>query len=871
MNEPKVQRHSDMPIRLTPLFGREQEVRRLCTQLRQSQVRLLTLTGPGGIGKTSLALRVVEEMMSHFADGVCFVPLVAIRDPELVIPTIAQTLKLRETQTLAPFENLKTYLHMKHLLLFLDNFEQVIEAAPVLTSLLETCPALKILVTSREMLHVRSEWEHSVPPLALPDLHHLPAREVLARYAAIALFVQRVLYVKPDFHLTEANAATIATICTRLDGLPLALELAAARLKYLSVQALLARLEHRLEILTQGPRDVHARQQTLYNTIQWSYDLLHVGEQRLLRRLAVFVGGWTLEAAEAVCQIDNDEHLNVFEGITSLLDKSLIYQKEQQDGEHRLFMLETIREYGWECLIATGEAASLQNAHAAYYLTFAEKVASESGGLQEAEWLDQLERDHDNLRAALRWSLERREVDQTSELALRFSDALNWFWMQRGYLSEGRQYLDRILIGSERMVTPLQASLTYSAGRLAFYQDDFRQSEKFTKEALTCFRQLGDKRGMALSLRRLGHLAIIRHNYQAARILIEESVVLLRDVDHKSSLAYSLCLLAPLISEQGEYTRACLLAEEGLTLFKELNDRGPLSHALLYYAEVLFSQGEYARASRIGEEALAIAKEQGLKWRIASSLELLGQIKLHQQGNGTKARSFFEESLRIYRELGNRWSIARLLACLASMATFQGDDAKADLLFEESLAILKNVEDQELLASFLAELAPTVLALGNLTWAAQLWGNAESLREAIGIPLTMDAHVSYHRMLTSTRTKLGETIFATAWSSGRTMTLEQVLSRLDSTTMPPSTSTEASLNASTKNSVPYSAGLTKREGEVLCLLAQGLSDAQVAAKLTLSRRTVNWYLTSIYSKLHVSSRSAATRYALDHHLVSPDQ
>jgi NB-ARC domain len=303
----------NLPVQLTSLIGREQEVAAACVRLRRSDVRLLTLTGTGGIGKTSLALRVATDLLNDFPDGVCLVLLAPISDPDLVVSTIAQTLGIKEVGARPLLDLLKAHLQEKHLLLFLDNFEQVVIAAPVLTELLETCPALKLLVTSREVLRLRGEQELSVPPLALPDLICLPPSESLSQYAAVALFIQRAQAVKPDFHLTDANASSIAAICARLDGLPLALELAAARLKHLPVQALLARLEHRLLLLTQGPRDVHVRQQTLRNTIQWSYDLLSVHEQRLFRRLSVFVGGCTLEAIEALYMVPGGETRNVFD------------------------------------------------------------------------------------------------------------------------------------------------------------------------------------------------------------------------------------------------------------------------------------------------------------------------------------------------------------------------------------------------------------------------------------------------------------------------------------------------------------------------------------------------------------------------------
>ncbi len=444
----------NLPIQLTSLIGREQDAITAEALLRSSEVHLLSMVGTAGIGKTRLAIQVAIDLLDDFADGVYFVSLTPIRDPDLVLSTIAQSFELKENASEPIADRLKRYLQSRHLLLVLDNFEQVVSAAPLLIELLLACPKVKLLVTSREVLHLSAEQQFSVPPLALPDLKHPSPDESFSQYAAVELFTRRAQAVKPDFYLTNANAATIATICTRLDGLPLALELAAARVKHLSLQALLARLEHRLDLLLQGPRDVHIRQQTLRNTIQWSYDLLSGEEQALWRRLAVFVGGCTLEAAEVVCQTPHREQMNVFDGVASLIDKNVVYQKELRDGEQRLFMLETIREYGWECLLAHEEAEAIQNAHAAYFLASAKK----------ATHFDQLEQEHDNLRAALRWSIERAEVGQNNEMALQLSEALNWFWLQRGYLSEGRQWLERTLAGSERTVTSQRAWALYTTG-----------------------------------------------------------------------------------------------------------------------------------------------------------------------------------------------------------------------------------------------------------------------------------------------------------------------------------------------------------------------------------------------------------------------
>ncbi|HLJ33714.1 MAG TPA: NB-ARC domain-containing protein, partial [Ktedonobacteraceae bacterium] len=443
----------NFPVPLTPLIGRENEIASTCSYLRNSHGRLLTLTGPGGVGKTHLALYIATTLMHDFAGGIYFVPLAPIRDPQFVIPAIAKALDVQESSEQPLLEDLTTTFTGKHLLLLLDNFEQVVSAAPLLAALLEACPSVYMLVTSREVLRVRGEQEFIIPPLALPDLKQPLTPEELSSVAAVTLFLQRVRSVQPHFQFTSANARAIAEICTRLDGLPLALELAAARLKLLSLPALLARLEHRLQVLTRGTREVDERQQTLFNTLQWSYELLAEQEQRIFRCLAVFSGSWTLSAAQVICQATGEAAQNVENGLSSLIDKSLVQlriQGNEDNGEVRFSLLETIREYALHCLKENGEHERVQAAHAAYYLALAEEIQPDLDGPRQTERLAQLEQEYDNLRAALKWALEQAEFDQTrSEMALRLCYALRIFWVVRCYWSEGLSFLERTLAVSQ--------------------------------------------------------------------------------------------------------------------------------------------------------------------------------------------------------------------------------------------------------------------------------------------------------------------------------------------------------------------------------------------------------------------------------------
>jgi predicted ATPase/class 3 adenylate cyclase len=769
--------HHNLPVQPTPFIGREQEVGAVQHLLARDGVRLLTLTGPGGTGKTRLALQVAAELSDAFPDGVFFVDLAPISDPALVVPTIAQTLGVKEVAEHPLLELVSAFLREKQVLLLLDNFEQVVEAAEQVSALLASCPQLKVLVTSREVLHVRGEQEFAVPPLALPDPKRLPDLLALSQNEAVALFIQRAQAASPKFQLTRVNATAITEICIRLDGLPLAIELAAARIKLLPPQALLARLDQRLAVLTSGARDVPERHQTLHNTIEWSYHLLNEYEQRLFQRLSVFVGGCTLEAAEAVCAAlgEGDAARSVFDGMASLIDKSFLRQSEPEGQEPRLLMLETIREYGWERLNESGELEEIRHAHAAYYLHLAEHIDPHLRSAQQGVWLARLRAEHDNLRAALRWSIDHGE----KEMALRLGGALWYFWELCGPWGEGRAFLEQALAASEGVAEAVRAKALGGASVLMGNLGDFEQAIALGQQSLALFRKLGERPGTALSLYSLGTMAWLRGNLEPARSLLEEALTLFRGLDDPWGIASSLISLASVALERGEYARTRALLEESLALAREQEDKRGIANALLTWAWLLFwSERALEQARAMLEESVALFREVGDR-----ELEPLGELLLgfvaFLQGEYARARSQLEEGLALFRTMGSQRGMALGLLFLGLLSFAQGEVGTARSQLEESLALFRKMGNQSMITHCLASVAIVAVAQGQLSWGVRLLGAVETVREARGVPRPPAMQGFYEQSLASARAGLGEEASASVWAQGRAMTPEQALAAQD--------------------------------------------------------------------------------------------
>jgi predicted ATPase len=727
-------RPANLPVPRTGFVGREKEVAAATELLLRQDVRLVTVTGPGGIGKSRLAVHVANGLIDRFPGGIYFVPLSPVRDPGLIVSVIVQTLGIRESGGQSPLEILKENLRESltaPMLLLLDNFEHLLQAAPTVAELLAMGSNLKIMVTSRAALHVYGEHEFPVPPLALPDSLSKPSLELLSQYPALALFVQRAVAVKPDFELSRENASAITEICARLDGLPLAIELAAARVKVLSPSSMRTRLTSRLQLLTGGSRDMPHRQQTLRAAIDWSYDLLSPAEQKLFRRLAVFVGGCNLEGVEAVCDTKGDLDLDLLDGMASMVDKSLAQQVEPPKGESRFVMLETIREYALERLQASGEETSTKRAHAAYCLVLAEESAMEQGGAEASEWLERFTLEHDNFRAALEWLIKTGDA----EWGLRLGAALFRFWEMGEYLAEGRDRLGKLLkLTGGSAPTKLRARALFAAGVLAVGQGDYAAADTLIRESLDISRELGDKQGAAVSLNALAVSARDQGDVAVARSLSEESLMLWRELGDQKAVARALSNLANIVKLQGDYVGARSLHAECLSIFRELGDRTGVAWSINYQGDVVRDQGDSAAARSLYEQALAMFRELGDSWGVAGTLADLGSLA-REQGDYSAARSLYRESIKVFQELDHKRGIARLLECFAGTAA-------AQLEAERSL---------------------------------RMAGAAAALRQNIGAPLTSTEQAKLEATLEPARQALTHTVGATAWLEGWAMPIEKAV------------------------------------------------------------------------------------------------
>ena len=811
-------RPNNLPTQPTPLVGRQSELQALCALVRRPDTRLVTLTGPGGIGKTRLALQAAADLLDDFEDGVFLVPLAPLTEPDLVAQTIVQALGMRDVGGRPPLDSLKEYLRNKQMLLVLDNFEQVVSGAPVVADILSAAPGVKALVASREVLHIRGEKECVVPPLALPDPQNLPAPDELARYDSVALFVQRAQDVKGDFSITEENSRPVAEICRRLDGLPLAIELAAARIKVLPPQAMLERLRSRLTLLTGGARDLPARQQTLRNTIAWSYDLLPPAEQTLFRRLAVFVGSFSLEAAESICDFSfsisdfgfpasegaiedqkakTENALDVLEGLMALVDKSLLRQEEHWGEQSRFVMLETIHEFAEQLLQEYGELEGLRKRHADFFAELAHRLGPGVMSPKRATTITLLEVEHDNLRAVLDWCTFSPE---RYELGLSVAADLAMFWDYRdAYMSEGRGWLAKLLALTEgEGRTALRGNALMGAGVLSMALGDYASANSWLNESRSICQEVGDYSCVVMSTGTLALAYQLAGNPTEAIRLVLEAIEQLKKVDPATfkfgptgmqqtgllnrasgllpidwSVAFFNFVLGDAYLAAGDLEAARLAHQNSLDLYKKLGTEEDATLPLTSLGKIAILQGNYTEARTVLEESLAIRRKNNIGWFIGISLTTLSDLARYE-GEYDRVERLAQEALKLFRSLNNLGGIAWALYNLGCAALHRADYPAADAFFTESLELRKEQGNKQQIAEDLLGLAEIAYAMGNLQKAASLLGAIEAILED-GTRLEMPEQKSLQRNVATVRSRLGAQEYEAAFTEGHKLALDQAV------------------------------------------------------------------------------------------------
>jgi non-specific serine/threonine protein kinase len=816
-------RRDNLPLQLNRFIGREREV----TALRELLVttRLLTLTGAGGSGKTRLALQVAADLTAEFADGVWWVDLAALSDPLLVPQLVASVVGIRERAGYTVTEALSQALRPKHLLFVLDNCEHLLAPSiQVIERLLHTCARVRVLVTSRQALAITGETTWPVLPLRVPDTSQTPPIEGLLTYEAVQLFVERARSVLPSFSLTPENAPAVVQVCRRLDGMPLAIELAAARLRALSEEQIAARLDDACRFLTGGSRSALPRQQTLRAAMDWSYGLLSARERAVFRRLSVFAGSFSLEAAEAICAGEPEDPDDVLDVLSSLIEKSLVVM-EQRRVEARYRLLETIRQYGQDKLQECGEASTMRRHHRDWYARLAELAESEILDTRQKSVFDRLDAEHDNLRAALGWSLEQQEAETAAQIGA----AISRFWLLRGYMSEGRRWLERALSGFPDRNAARAKALNVAA-ILASLQDDNTTARTLVEESLELSRELADTKQTGYALYILGRLARVEGHYARAVTFLEESLSLFRELGRKDDIALVLSDFGLTVLYLGEYEQATALCEASLALSREMGDLRGIASWLANLATVTLARGDAKRATVLCDESLAIRKALGYKGGCAHTLAIMGRIAL-DLGAYERATACYKESLTLRQETGEKEGIATVLEGLAAVSGMQGRPVSA----------------------------------------ARLYASAESLRSLLSTPLNPIDRAYSLQTVAAIRARLDEATFLRAWTEGKAITLEEAIAEAVQVQarehIPPPVPRATVERPSTFPPPAKSFGLSPREIEVLRLVTQGLTTTQIAQELVISPRTADAHLRSIYSKLEVTSRAAATRSAIEHQLI----
>lgn len=799
----------NLPLSFTSFLGREQETEQICKLLRRSEVRLLTILGPGGVGKTRLAIEVAEQLRSDFPSGICFISLAAIRDAALVLPTIAKELHIQENGKKSFSGLLQNYLKRKQLLLLIDNFEHITEAAVLLEELLTACSKLKILVTSRARLHLRAEYDFPLEPFILPGSE--TSSESILLSPAIQLFVQRVYAQMPNFQVTPLLLPIIARICLHLDGLPLAIELAAARVKFFPLAHLLDQLTYQLfTVLNDDLRTVSSRQLTLANTMEWSYCLLNEQEKWLFRHMTVFTGGCTLEAAECICRHTSTQTIDALPVMMSLLNKSLIQRTKQEKSAPLFLMLETIREYGLYCLQKQGELHQARKNHACYYLHLMERAEPHLKGIEQMAWLNRLEEEKENIRAALIWFLEKGDIEQT----LNFCEIFGKFCGLRGYWSEAQYWLEKVLKLSEHLPpTILHGRILRRAGHLAYRQREltraqalleksigisrklgdlsnlagalsglawvlYRQKEiptvqRLLQESVEVARRSGDNWSLANTLESLGRFSYHQGLILKAHALFCESVHLARSTGDNECLARILCTLAAVEIDQAHIGQAAIAAQESLEIANELNNKPLTALVLNNFVNIAFSQQEYSRAIEFCEQRLQIAYELDDRPTIARIKLKLGEIALRLE-DFQRGTELAQESLSVFREQQDYPNMAIAFCILGDIQRTQKELCKAVHFYRSALLIEREVGERRDISRCLTGMAHVMLerdCLEQVVWFLAFIACARSADRGYVCACRAD----YQALLEQTETRLDAECFQAAWEHGYHMTFDEIV------------------------------------------------------------------------------------------------
>ncbi|GHO83589.1 LuxR C-terminal-related transcriptional regulator [Dictyobacter formicarum] len=927
-----------LPAQMNTTIGRDAEILHACSLLRNEHIRLQTLTGPGGVGKTRLALEIAYQMRDFFAKEVFFVQLAPLREHTFVLSTIAQAVGIEETGQYSISEELQEYLRNKHILLVLDNFEHVMAANVAIADLLTAAPQLKILVTSREALHIYGEHEFEVLPLALPVSDQQQKIVPGEPSDAMRLFIERAQAVRPTFILHQDNIQAIAEICIQLDGLPLAIELAAARCKLLSPQELLERLHSRLRTLIGGARNLSPRQQTLRNTLDWSYNLLNEEEKYFFRQLGILTGSWTLEAATAIAQSETTFEEDALSLLSSLVDKSLVRVADNTGPETRFSLLETIREYALDCLKQKQEMIEAQKRHARFFAALVERCEPQLYGNEQPLWLALLDREAANIWLAMRRVIDQLEVD----IAQRLASNLGRFLQLRSSLNEGHNWLEEVIaISSSTQPNQFLARIYYSAGTMAHLHGHLTLARSRLEECRRLAALTADTRTHALAQGALALLDLHQGHYDSARQLAEASLQTLRDspdiwcrgilynicgniasqqCDFKAAqVRYALSLrllrqtgdirsqadvlihVGDTMSQRSKFITASFLYQKGLPLYQKLNDRWGQVVCLSSIGNALRLRGDYEGAQQALDACLELATTLGIRRERANALLGLGKLNI-STGAIAQASQRIKESLHITREINYPSGIAAALRSLGDLARLNGHYGDAKTYYEESLSLMSGmgnqvskislfyglgcvalakqdyeqagIEIRKALhhASLLGDMLGMAIALEGFSQlcrvldlperAVQFLGTAAALREGVAAPIEKVYRASYIQQTNNYKKIIGDKAFNENWSVGSNMSLPHTLGMIANIHLHKQRETPEE-----KSQTAYPAGLTTREVDVLRLLAEGLTDILIAQKLVLSPRTVNTHLRSIYAKLGVSSRTAATRFAFEHKLV----